>query len=124
MNCCAELAVITLESRDLCLEHFLGCSYERLDKLEPRIRRRALEEPEIPAVAAFLFECSNRALFISLQHQQLSNLDRSRLLNILLLSGDLQCLLDKPLLSNENPVSHRSRAAALLEADPVPGRND
>jgi hypothetical protein len=124
VNCCAEPVVITLESRDLCLDHFLGCCYERLDKLELRIRRRPLEEPEIPAVAAFLIECSDRALLICLRHEPLSNLDRSRLLNILLLSGDLQCRLGKPLLRNENPVSDRSRIPAPLEEEPVPGQND
>jgi hypothetical protein len=98
VNCCAEPAVITLEARDLCLEHFFGCCYERLDNLEHRIRRRSLEEPEILEAAALLIECSNSALLLCLRHESLSNLDRSRLLNILLLSGDLQCLLDKPLL--------------------------
>jgi hypothetical protein len=98
VNCCSEPAVISLEARDLCLEHFFGCCYECLDKLEPRIRRRSLEEAEILEAAALLIECSNTALFLCLRHEPLSNLDRSRLLNILLLSGDLQCLLDKPLL--------------------------
>jgi hypothetical protein len=98
VSCCAEPAVITLEARDLCLEHFFGRCYELLDKLEPGIQRRSLEEPEILEAAALLIECSNCALFLSLRHELLSNLDRSRLLNILLLSGELQCLLDKPLL--------------------------
>jgi hypothetical protein len=124
VNCCAEPAVITLESRDLCLDHFLGSCYERLDKLEPKLRRRSLEEPEIPAAAAFLLECSNRALFISLRHKPLSNLDRSRLLNILLLSGDLQYLLDKPLLKNEKPASGHSPFSDPLEQEPVPGPSE
>jgi len=93
---CASAAVISLESRDYCLDHFLGCCYERLDKLEPEIRRRSLEELEIPAAVAFLVECSNRALFISLRHEPLSNLDRSRLLNILLLSGNLNAFWTNP----------------------------
>ena len=123
-NCCVEPAVITLESRNLCLDHFLGCCYERLDKLEPKIRRRTLEDLEIPAAAVFLVECSNRVLFICLRQESLSNLDRSRLLNILLLSGDLQCLLDKPLLRNENSTSDRSRFSAPIEQEPAPRQGD
>jgi hypothetical protein len=124
VNCCAKPAVVALESRDLCLDHFLGCRYERLDQLEPLVRRRSLEKPENLAAAAFLVECSNRALLISLRHESLSNLDRSRLLNILLLSGDLQSLLDKPLLKNEDSVSDRSRFLAGLQRGRVLGQSD
>ena len=97
---CAESAVITLAGQDLCLDHFLACCYERLDRLEPMVRSRSLEAAEILAAGAFLKECSNLSLLICLRHEHLSNLDRSRLLNILLLSGDLQLRLSKPLVKN------------------------
>lgn len=124
VNCCSNPVIVSLEFRDLCLDHFFGYCYERLDKLEPMVRRRSLETPEQLAAAAFLVECANGALRISLRHEPLSNLDRSRLLNILLLSGDLQCLLDKPLRKNENSVSDRSRFSAPLEQEPVPRQGD
>ena len=108
VGCCAKSSVTALAGQDLCLDHFLACCYERLDKLEPLIRQRSLEAPEYLAAGAFLEECSNHALLICLRHQPLSNLDRSRLLNILLLTGDLQSLLRKPLAKHADPLSDLS----------------
>jgi hypothetical protein len=93
LESCANSALISLESLGLCLEHFLSTCYERLDHLEPKIRRRTLEEPQVQPVYAFLEECSDRALLIALQQEHLTNLDRSRLLNILLLTRHLQLFL-------------------------------
>lgn len=102
---CANSAVIALEARDLCLDHFLSCCYERLDRLEPMVRRRSLEVAEILSAGAFLKECSDLVLLVCLRFEKLSNLERSRLLNILLLSGDLQLRLSKPLVKT---VGHAS----------------
>jgi hypothetical protein len=93
MESCANSTLISLESLGFCLEHFLSTCYERLDHLEPMIRRRNLEEPQGQAAYAFLEECSDRALLVALQQEHLTNLDRSRLLNILLLTRHLQLLL-------------------------------
>ena len=102
---CANSAVIALELRDLCLDHFLACCYERLDRIEPMVRSRSLEGAEILSADAFLKECSNLVLLICLRFENLSNLERSRLLNILLLSGDLQLRLCKQLVKNVDSVS-------------------
>jgi hypothetical protein len=101
---CAKSAVSALMGQNLCLDHFLARCYERLDLLEPMVRSRALEAAESLAAGAFLEECSNRALLICLRHEHLSNLERSRLLHILLLTGDLQLLLRKLLLRHPNSV--------------------
>lgn len=93
---CANSAVIALFGRNFCLNHFFSSCYERLDLLEPMIRARALDGVEVEAARAFLQECSHRALFISLRQEPLTNLDRSRLLEILLSCGDLELLLRKP----------------------------
>jgi hypothetical protein len=93
---CANSAVIAFLGRDFCLDHFFSSCYERLDLLEPMIRARALDVVEVEAARALLQECSHRALFISLRHAPLTNLDRSRLLEILLCCGDLERLLRKP----------------------------
>jgi hypothetical protein len=96
-NSCGKSAVGVLGGQDLCLDHFIARCYERLDILEPRVRSRSLEEQERRTVRAFLEECLNGALRVSLRHDNLTNLDRSRLLNILLLSGDLHLTLQLPL---------------------------
>jgi hypothetical protein len=104
VSSCAKSAVSALTGQSLCLDHFLARCYERLDLIEPMIRGRALETTESMAAGAFLEECSNRALLICLRHEHLSNLERSRLLHILLLAGDLQVYLRKPLLKHMDSV--------------------
>jgi hypothetical protein len=104
VSCCAKPAVIPLMGQSLCLDHFLDRCYERLDLIEPMVRSRALEATESMAAGAFLEECSNRALLVSLRQEHLSNLERSRLLHILLLAGDLQVHLRKPLLKHMDSV--------------------
>jgi hypothetical protein len=96
LDFCAQSAMISLDSLGLCLEHFLFSCYERLDYLEPMVRSRSLEEPHRRAAYAFLEQCSDRALLLALQQEHLTNLDRSRLLNILLLTRDLQLVLKSP----------------------------
>jgi hypothetical protein len=93
---CQSSAAIVLAGEDLCLDHFFLRCYEQLDKLEPRIRHGILEAAETSAARAFLEECSNRILCVSLRNESLSNLERSRLLDILLTCGDLQPLLCRP----------------------------
>jgi hypothetical protein len=108
LESCAKSALISLESLGLCLEHFLSTCYERLDHLEPMIRRRTLEEAHMRAAYAFLEECSDRALFIALQQERLTNQDRSRLLNILLLTRHLQLLLKNPVGIFTDSLPHAS----------------
>jgi hypothetical protein len=90
---CAKPAVISLAARELCLDHFFFSCYERLDALEPMLRSRALDATEVQAIRGLLEECSNRTLLVCLRHEHLTNLDRSRLLEILLFCGDLQLLI-------------------------------
>ena len=113
---CANSAVITLAGRELCLDHFFASCYERLDIVEPMVRGRSVDSTEVQAVRAVLEECSNRALLISLRHEHLNNLDRSRLLEILLLSGDLQLLLSRS-------AFHSLASAARVPMDAFSGNS-
>jgi len=63
---------------------------------------------------AFVEECSRKALDVSLQSENLSNLQRGRLLDILLWAGELFLLLRAPRLtlvqstvSSESPLAAR-----------------
>lgn len=105
---CVNSAVVVITGRDVCLDHFFASCYEQLDVLEPKIRSRSLEPSSIHAAKHFLEECSNRALLISLQYQHLTNLERSRLLEILLSCGDLQRLLHRA-LDHPHPAGQRLR---------------
>jgi len=108
LDFCAKSAIISLESLGLCLEHFLSSCYERLDYLEPMVRSRSLEEPHRRAAYAFLEECSDRALLVALQQEHLTNLDRSRLLNILLLTRHFQMILKNPVAIGLDSIPYTS----------------
>jgi hypothetical protein len=107
---CFNSAVVVIAGRDVCLDHFFTSCYGQLDALKPKIRGRSLEGASIHAAKHFLEECSNRALLISLQYEQLTNLERSRLLDILLSCGDLQHLL-RQMLDRANLRASRLRQA-------------
>ena len=102
---CARPAVVSLAGRELCLDHFFTSCYERLDMLEPMARSRALDSAQLPAIRGLLDECSSRTLLVCLRHEPLTNLDRSRLLDILLLCGDLQLLISKSSSFHSTPSS-------------------
>jgi hypothetical protein len=124
---CAKSAVTDLAGQDLCLDHFLASCHERLDKLEPVVCRPSLEAAENLAAGAFLEECSKRTLFICHRHEYLSNLDRSRLLNILLQAGHLQLQLRKPVVQRPGPASDLSAiffGKTPGKANGVEGRKD
>jgi len=82
------------------------------------IRNRPLERSESLAARAFLEESSNRALLVSLHHEHLTNLDRSRLLSILLLAADLRHALPYPLLErpDSRPFHPTGRAKSSSHA--------
>jgi len=115
---CENSAMIVLEGEHFCLDHFFSICYQRLDHLEPSVRRCSLDASEAKVVRAFLQECSDRALFISLRYDLLTNLERSRLLEILLSCSELQLLLRRlPLAPSDfaphvqsSPVSKNPRA--------------
>ena len=102
---CVNSAVVVIAGRDVCLDHFFTSCYEQLDALEPKIRARSLQDAAVHAAKHLLEECSNRALLISLQYKQLTNLERSRLPDILLSCGDLQHLLRQSVDSTNLTVS-------------------
>ena len=93
---CGGTSISTLDQQALCLNHFLLRCYEKLERLDPR-GRRFLSEPANPSLMrAFIEECSRKALDISLQNEDLTNLQRGRLLDILLWAGELFLLLRAP----------------------------
>jgi len=60
---------------------------------------------------AFIEECSRKALDISLHSENLDNLERGRLLDILLWAGELFLLLRAPRLTfYESPASSEGQA--------------
>lgn len=99
VDSCSSAAVTTLDRQALCLNHFLLRCYDRLEGLDPRGRKFTAEPVDLASMRAFIEECSRKALDVSLQSRNLTNLQRGRLLDILLWAGELFLLLRIPRLT-------------------------
>jgi len=91
---CPDVSAAALENQSLCLDHFILRCYESLADYDGRRdRARRVQETERVQLREFLEECSTQALKVCLRSEHLSNLQRSRLLDVLLWAGELsECL--------------------------------
>jgi hypothetical protein len=118
VDSCGGAAVATLDHQALCLNHFLLRCYEKLENLEPRGRRFSTEPDDLVSMRAFIEECSRKALDISLHSKNLTNLQRGRLLDILLWAGELFLLLRAPRLTLAQPIPSSDEQLASRAASP------
>jgi hypothetical protein len=95
-DCCRDAVVASLGQQDLCLEHFLSDCYRHLERVDMRGRGLELAAIDLALTKAFVEECSRQALDVSLRCPKINNLQRGRLLDILLWAGDLFILLRAP----------------------------
>jgi hypothetical protein len=108
---CEGVAVASLAQQDFCLDHFIELCYENLQRIDPRGQKLGRVNLDLASLRAFIEECSRRALEVALHCDDISNLQRGRLLDILLWAGELFLLLRAP---------SRGFADSILEAhDPV-----
>jgi len=115
---CGGAAITTLDHQALCLNHFLLRCYEKLEGLDPRGRRFSAEPLDLAYMRAFIEECSRKALDISLQSQSLTNLQRGRLLDILLWAGELFLLLRAPRLTLAQSIASSDGQLTARAASP------
>jgi hypothetical protein len=80
---CSEPGVATFGAGTLCSEHFLVACYEALERLNAR---GATESREARRVVD---ACARGVLEVSLNAAELSNLQKARLLDVLLWAGDI-----------------------------------
>jgi len=113
---CGSPAVTSLDRKALCLNHFLQRCYQRLEGLDPRGRKFTAEPVDLASMRAFIEECSRKALDVSLQSQNLSNLQRGRLLDILLWAGELFLLLRIPRLTLAQSIASSEKHFAARAA--------
>ena len=113
---CSSAAITTLDHQALCLNHFLLRCYERLEGLDPRGRKFSAEPVDVASMRAFIEECSRKALDVSLQSENLSNLQRGRLLDILLWAGELFFLLRAPRLTLAQSIASSDQQLAARAA--------
>ena len=112
---CGGTAVTSLDQQALCLNHFLLQCYARLEALDPRAAKSRREPIDLPVMRAFIEECSRKALDVSLQSDNLSNLERGRLLDILLWAGELFLLLRAPIVGAASPGASASASTDSTE---------
>lgn len=95
---CEGAAVASLAQQDFCLNHFIDLCYENLQRIDPRTQKIGRLPLELPTLRAFIEECSRRALEVALhcEDEDIDNLQRGRLLDILLWAGELFLLLRAP----------------------------
>jgi hypothetical protein len=93
---CEGAGVASLAQQDFCLNHFIELCYENLQRIDPRSQREGRLPVDLPALRAFIEECSRRALDVALHREDINNLQRGRLLDILLWAGELFLLLRAP----------------------------
>ena len=118
MGSCGGSAITALDHQALCLNHFLLSCYERLEGLDPRGRKFSTEPIDVVSMRAFIEECSRKALDVSLQSQTLTNLQRGRLLDILLWAGELFLLLRVPRLTLAQSIASSGGRPAARAASP------
>jgi len=90
---CAKQVVTSLGTEKLCFDHFFARCYELLEHANANIIAAPRHGPALLEELYPLDECSRRALEISLLQTELTNLERARILDILLWSGDLVCAM-------------------------------
>ena len=86
---CSRPVVTVFRHESLCLEHFCSKTYEFLDSIDLHRRSNTSLPACTPEQLHKADECARKALDICLSKMILNNLDRARLLDILLWSGDI-----------------------------------
>jgi hypothetical protein len=110
-DCCQDAVVASLAQQDLCLEHFLSDCYRQLERVDVRGGGLEFAATDLALTKAFVEECSRQALDVSLRCPKINNLQRGRLLDILLWAGDLFILLRAPGTPFTDGIFHRGRDA-------------
>jgi hypothetical protein len=114
---CEGAAVASLAQQDFCVNHFIELCYENLQRIDPRGQSVGRMPLDLASLRTFVEECSGRALEVALHCETLDNLQRGRLLDILLWAGELFLLLRAPsrgfadsILQEQDPVLTRLAA--------------
>jgi hypothetical protein len=115
---CSAAKVATLDRQALCLDHFFTKCYATLecfDRWRAHSSHKIAKESQTVSgeqVRAFLQACSGQALNVSLQCKDMTNLQRARLLDVLLWAGEL------------SEISEFSRGVSSVPADTDALRGD
>lgn len=114
---CEGTAVTSMAQQEFCLNHFIELCYENLQRIDPRSQKLGRMNLDLASLRALIEECSHRTLEVALHCENIDNLQRGRLLDILLWAGELFLLLRAPkrgfadsILEKHDPVLTRLAA--------------
>lgn len=80
-----QAAVCSVELRFFCMHHFVAYCYQRLEESEKALSGRQSRE----SVRGFLRECATQGAKLLLLGEELQNIERARLFDIMLWSNEL-----------------------------------
>lgn len=86
---CDVSKAVVFGGEHLCCEHFIVRCYELLESADLNRRRNGSRSFDAAPVRESVDECLQKALEISMSIENLNNLQKSRLLDILLWAGEL-----------------------------------
>jgi len=85
---CDRPAVTTLDVSFFCREHFISTCYEQIDEYAELLADRPFRDTGAQSARKFLTECTRQATDLAQNAPDLDNLERARLLDILLRAAD------------------------------------
>jgi len=86
---CEKSGVSSIDGEALCRSHFIDTCYERLEQYEEMRKGHSLSVSEAESMRRFIHECSRQSDEIEHTATDLDNLDRAKLLHIILTASEL-----------------------------------
>jgi len=86
---CGQASAVSLEGELFCLQHFLATCYTRIDQYDAMRKGPGLDAARTEIVRRFIHESSRIADELEHTAQGLDNLDRAKLLHIILSASEL-----------------------------------
>jgi hypothetical protein len=89
MEGCGQAPAASLDGEALCREHFISMCYIRLDRYDEIRKGPGLSATNTESVRRFIHECTRAADEMEHAENDLDNLDRAKLLHIILSASEL-----------------------------------
>jgi hypothetical protein len=86
---CSQDIAASLDGEALCREHFISQCYARLDRYDDLRKGPGLDATNTESVRRFIHECTRSADEMEHGEEDLDNLDRAKLLHIILSASEL-----------------------------------
>ncbi len=86
---CSQALAASLDGEAFCREHFISVCYKRLDQYDEIRKGPGLSATDTESVRRFIHECTRSADEIEHSALDLDNLDRAKLLHIILTASEL-----------------------------------